>query len=103
VLAEVLAEEGALARKKVVARRDIIVEVAPHLYGHDPALLDQVVARVIADPEMVPRIIVPGARGAGVVAGVGAGSGDGHRGQHRPRDGAHGWLGGVGGAVPAGR
>jgi conjugative relaxase-like TrwC/TraI family protein len=62
VLAEVLDEEGLLAREKVFARKEVIVEVAPHLFGQDPAVLHRIVGRAIADPETVPLVRVAGAR-----------------------------------------
>ena len=40
ILSEVLAPDGELARRKVFARRDVIVAVAPHLYGQDPRLVE---------------------------------------------------------------
>ncbi|HEY1633959.1 MAG TPA: AAA family ATPase, partial [Acidimicrobiales bacterium] len=36
--------------------------LAPHLYGQNPALLDQVVDRTLADPEAIPLVGVRGAR-----------------------------------------
>ena len=36
VLARVFADDGELARRKVFARRDLLVELAPNLYGWDP-------------------------------------------------------------------
>jgi conjugative relaxase-like TrwC/TraI family protein len=62
VLAEVLAGDGELARRKVFARRHLIVELAPYFYGHEPKVLDAVVARALADPEVVPLGGVAGAR-----------------------------------------
>ncbi|HEX8770082.1 MAG TPA: MobF family relaxase, partial [Acidimicrobiales bacterium] len=61
VATEALAPDGPLATRKVFARRDVIVAVAPALYGHDPAELDRVVDRTLADPEAVPLIGVRGA------------------------------------------
>ncbi len=61
VVNEVLAPDGALAARKVFTRRDVIVAVAPALYGRDPAELDRVVDRTLADPEAVPLIGVAGA------------------------------------------
>ncbi len=57
-----LAPDGELARRKVFSRRHVLVELAPRLYGQDPALLDPMVERVLADPEAVPLIGVAGAR-----------------------------------------
>ena len=62
LLAEVLAEDGELARRKVFFRRDLIIALAPHLYGQDPRLVEVLADRALADPETVPLIGVPGAR-----------------------------------------
>ena len=62
LIAEVLAPDGELARRKVFSRRHVVVELAPHLYGQRPALLDALVDRALADPEAVPIIGVAGAR-----------------------------------------
>ena len=61
LVAEVLAPDGPLADRKVFTRRDVIVAVAPHLFGHDPAELAWVADRVVADPEAVPLVAVPSA------------------------------------------
>jgi hypothetical protein len=62
LIAEVLAPDGALARHKVISRRHLIVELAPHLYGQDSKFLEVLVERTLADPEAVPIIGVAGAR-----------------------------------------
>ena len=62
LLSELLRDDGDLARRKVFSRRHVIVALAPHLYGQDPALLDPLVARALADPEVVPLVGVKGAR-----------------------------------------
>jgi len=62
LLSEVLGDDSDLARRKVFSRRHLIVALAPHLYGHDPALLDAFVDRALADPETVPLVGVKGAR-----------------------------------------
>jgi conjugative relaxase-like TrwC/TraI family protein len=62
LVAAALSPEGALGGRKVFARRDAIVALAPHLYGQNPALLDQVVDRTLADPEAIPLVGVRGAR-----------------------------------------
>jgi hypothetical protein len=54
--------DGDLARRKVFCRRDVIVAVAPHLYGQDPVLLEALVDRALADPEVIPLVGVAGAR-----------------------------------------
>ena len=38
LVAEVLAPDGELARRKVFSRRHVVVELAPHLYGQGPRL-----------------------------------------------------------------
>jgi conjugative relaxase-like TrwC/TraI family protein len=58
---EVLHPDGALAARKVFTRRDVLVAVAPSLYGRDPAELARVVDRTLADPEAVPLLGVAGA------------------------------------------
>jgi hypothetical protein len=62
MFAEVLSGDGELARRKVFARRHVLVEVAQHLFGHDPRLLDLLVDRALQDPEMIPLVGVAGAR-----------------------------------------
>jgi conjugative relaxase-like TrwC/TraI family protein len=59
---EVLSADGGLARRKVFARRHVLVEVAPHLFGQDPRMLDLLVDRALQDPEMIPLVGVAGAR-----------------------------------------
>jgi conjugative relaxase-like TrwC/TraI family protein len=61
LLSEVLGDDSDLARRKVFSRRHVIVALAPHLYGQDPALLDPFVDRALADPEVVPLVGVKGA------------------------------------------
>jgi conjugative relaxase-like TrwC/TraI family protein len=61
VVEDALAPEGPLAATKVFCRRDVIVAVAPALYGAEPAELSRVVARTLADPEAVPLLGVAGA------------------------------------------
>src|SRR5918997_2378302 len=56
-----LAPDGPLAARKVFSRRDVIVAVAPQLYGRDPGELGRVVERTLADPEAVPLLRVAGA------------------------------------------
>jgi hypothetical protein len=62
VLAEVLGGDGELAKRKVFARRHLVVELAPYFYGHEPRVLEAVVDRALADPEVVPLVGVAGAR-----------------------------------------
>jgi ATP-dependent exoDNAse (exonuclease V) alpha subunit len=56
-----LASDGPLADRKVFTRRDVIVAVAPRLFGHDPAELAWVADRVLGDPQAVPLVAVPSA------------------------------------------
>jgi conjugative relaxase-like TrwC/TraI family protein len=61
--AELLGPEGEfLARWKVFDRPRLVAEIAPLLYGHDPAELDRVVDRVIGSELVVPLIGIAGAR-----------------------------------------
>jgi conjugative relaxase-like TrwC/TraI family protein len=62
LLSMVLGPDGDLARRKVFSRRHVIVALAPHLYGQDPALLIPLVNRALADPETIPFVGVKGAR-----------------------------------------
>jgi len=57
--ADVLGPEGTLSARKVFSRRDVIVALAPHLYGRSPAELDRVVSRVLRDPEAITLVGVP--------------------------------------------
>jgi hypothetical protein len=61
IIAEVLAPDGPLAQRKVFTRRDVVVAVAPRLFGHDPAELAWVADRVLGDPEAVALVAVPSA------------------------------------------
>ena len=61
IVHEVLDPDGALAARKVFTRRDVLVAVAPSLYGRDSAELARVVDRTLADPEAVPLLGVAGA------------------------------------------
>jgi conjugative relaxase-like TrwC/TraI family protein len=51
-----------LRRRKVFTRSRLIAEVAPRLYGHDPAELDGVIDRIVANREVVPLVGIDGAR-----------------------------------------
>jgi len=62
IVAQVLAADGVLAARKVFSRRDVVVAVAPQLFGRDPAELKHVVDRVLADPEAIPLVATPMAR-----------------------------------------
>jgi hypothetical protein len=54
--------DGELARLKVFSRTQVIVAVAPALFGRPVDQLDRVVDRVLADSEVLPMIGVPNAR-----------------------------------------
>lgn len=62
IMAETVAAEGDLARRKVFSRRHVIVAMAPRLYGQDPRLVEALADRLLADPEVVPLVGVAGAR-----------------------------------------
>gem|GEM_PF-491670 len=51
-----LAPDSDLGRRKVFNRRDVVVAVAPALFGCDPSVLGKVVDRVLGDPEAVPLL-----------------------------------------------
>ncbi|MFN2506206.1 MAG: MobF family relaxase [Acidimicrobiales bacterium] len=63
VVAKALAADGPLATRKVFSRRDVVVAVAPALFGLEPAELPRVVSRTLADPETVPLLPTAFARG----------------------------------------
>jgi conjugative relaxase-like TrwC/TraI family protein len=52
----VVAPDGPLAQRKVFARRDVIVAVAPRLYGRHPGQLEVVLDAVYAHRELVPLL-----------------------------------------------
>jgi conjugative relaxase-like TrwC/TraI family protein len=56
LVTQTLAPESDLARRKVFNRRDVVVAVAPQLFGCDPSVLPRVVDRVLGDPEAVPLL-----------------------------------------------
>jgi len=85
VLGVLLADDGALARQKVFARRHVLVELAPLVYGWDTRLVEGVAARVMADPEVVPLVGVAGGGRGGACVGVCARPGGGDRGADRNR------------------
>ncbi len=62
LISDVLADDGELARRKVFSRRHLVVAMAPHLFGHPAEVLDRLVDRALADPEVVPLVGVAGAR-----------------------------------------
>ncbi|HZA80100.1 MAG TPA: MobF family relaxase, partial [Actinomycetes bacterium] len=60
--AHMLDPEGEfLARWKVFDRPRLVADIAPLLYGHDPAELDRVVDRVLASELVVPLVNIAGA------------------------------------------
>jgi hypothetical protein len=61
LIAEVLAPDGPLARRKVYARRNVIVALAPRLYGRRPEELELLADKVLANAESVPLVAVPSA------------------------------------------
>jgi hypothetical protein len=60
--ADALAPGGPVAERKVFTRADVIVAIAPALYGQDPELLGPVVSRVLRHPEAIPLVGVAAAR-----------------------------------------
>jgi conjugative relaxase-like TrwC/TraI family protein len=61
--ADVLDVDGRLlANRKVFTRTNLVAEVAPRLYGRDPAELDRVLARIVGSDRVIPLIGVAGAR-----------------------------------------
>jgi len=60
IATEALADGSALVARKVFAKHDVIVAVAPALYGRDSSELARAVTRTLADPETVPLLGVPG-------------------------------------------
>jgi conjugative relaxase-like TrwC/TraI family protein len=58
---DALADGSALVERKVFSRRDVLVAVAPALYGRDLSQLGRVVKRTLADPEAVRLLGVAGA------------------------------------------
>jgi conjugative relaxase-like TrwC/TraI family protein len=59
LVSEVLDAEGELARRKVFSRRHLVVALAPHLFGQEPEVLERLVDRALADPEVVPWSVWP--------------------------------------------
>jgi len=59
---DLLGPDGRLAERKVFSRRDVLVAAAPHLFGHAPEVLDDVVDRLLADPAAIALIGVAGAK-----------------------------------------
>ena len=62
LVSDVLDPEGDLARRKVFSRRHLVVALAPHVFGQRPEVLERLVDRALADPEVVPLVGVAGAQ-----------------------------------------
>ncbi len=56
-----LADDSALVARKVFSKRDVIVSVAPQLYGRNLSEVARAVGRTLADPEAVRLLGVAGA------------------------------------------
>ena len=61
IAVDALADDGPLVARKVFTRRDVIVALAPALYGRDLMELGRAVERILADPEAVPLLRMAGA------------------------------------------
>ncbi|MGI8776006.1 MAG: MobF family relaxase [Acidimicrobiales bacterium] len=61
IATEALADDSRLVERKVFSKRDVIVAVAPGLYGRNLTELSKAVGRTLADPEAVPLLRVAGA------------------------------------------
>jgi conjugative relaxase-like TrwC/TraI family protein len=62
LVADALGPKGRLAERKVFSRRDVLVAVAPQLFGHTADTVEDVVERVLADPAAIPLVGVAGAK-----------------------------------------
>ena len=62
IVSEVLGPESRLGGTKVLSRRDLLVEVGPHLYGQPTEVLEAVVDRILDSPAVVPLVAVTAAR-----------------------------------------
>jgi len=56
---DLLGPAGTLSARKVFAKRDVIVAVAPMIYGLPATELDKATTRVLRDPDAVPLVGVP--------------------------------------------
>src|SRR5205814_546134 len=63
VITHVLDPDGPLARAKVFHRRDVVVAVAPRLFGRPAGCWREVVDAVLASPEAIALLPIAGARG----------------------------------------
>jgi len=61
IATQALADDSALVARKVFSKRDVIVAVAPQLYGRNLDEVARVVGRTLADPEAVRLLHVAGA------------------------------------------
>jgi conjugative relaxase-like TrwC/TraI family protein len=59
---DVLSPRGPLGQKKVFSGPDVIVALAPKLFGHEPKLLAQMTDAVFQDPESIPLVRLPRAK-----------------------------------------
>jgi len=56
---DLLGPNGTLSARKVFAKRDVIVAVAPMVFGLPATELDKVTKRVLRDPDAIPLVGVP--------------------------------------------
>ncbi len=59
IVAGALAPDGPLAERKVFARRDVLVALAPELYGKEVEALQRLAGQLLRHPEAVPLVAVP--------------------------------------------
>lgn len=62
MIRDVLSSKGPLGQKKLFSRQDVIVAIAPRLSRHEPKLLAQMTAALLADPESIPLVRLAGAK-----------------------------------------
>ncbi len=55
----VLGPEGALSERKVFSKRDVIVAIAPRVFGLPTVELEKATDRVLRDPDAIPLLGVP--------------------------------------------
>jgi conjugative relaxase-like TrwC/TraI family protein len=63
MIRDLLSAKGPLGQKKLFSRPDVIVALAPRLFGHEPKVLVQMTNAVLSDPESIPLARLPGAKG----------------------------------------
>ncbi len=56
---DVLGRDGTLSARKIFSKRDVIVAVAPKVFGLPAPELDKVTERVLRDPDAIPLVGVP--------------------------------------------